>query len=235
MATVTWKEITSRRARRTSAPVCSSTCFHRMPSSSSWMQIGIADRARLAARVVHHGVQVADLAQAVAAQFQRRGHEPETPLADVEGSPPVMVRRRVPVRHDHLRERHPVRDGPQPPAVGETDGVQHQSLAVVEAEPQLPVLPAQQPAVQGERHPAGWLTCSGLTSRRGRPVSLGRYSPRTSGRSARPRPQSSSSSSSSIRFRSTTGCRPVMWCAYGLPSALPRYHTSDQPIRRPRY
>ena len=112
-----------------------------------------ADELGLAGRIVHHRVEVDDLAEAVAAAFERGGHEAESPLADVERGPPEVVRGRIPVGHHHLRERQPVRDRPQPARVVEPDGVQDQAFAVVEAEPQLPVLPAQQVPVQVERDP----------------------------------------------------------------------------------
>ena len=95
---------------------------------------------------------VADLAEAVAAQLQRRGHEAEAPLADVERGAPVVIDRRIAVRHDHLGEGHPVRDGPDPALVLVADAVQHQAFAVVEPDPHPPALPAQLVAVQGERH-----------------------------------------------------------------------------------
>ncbi len=79
--------------------------------------------------------------------------------------------------------------------------------------------------------PSGWLMVSGVTSRSGMGMSLGRYSPITFG--GRSPGSLSSSSSSVIVFRSTMGCRPVTWWAYGLPCSLDRYQTSDQPIRSP--
>ena len=94
MATVEWTETTSRRIRRTSAPVSPSTCFHRTALSSSWMQIAFGIVVRLALAVVQHGVDVGDLAQAVAAELQRRRHEAEAPLADVVGGAAVVVERR---------------------------------------------------------------------------------------------------------------------------------------------
>src|SRR3712207_9136735 len=48
---------------------------------------GVLDAVRLAAGVVQDGVDVGDVAEAVAPQLQRGGHEPQTPLADVEGGP----------------------------------------------------------------------------------------------------------------------------------------------------
>ena len=75
---------------------------------------GVRDELGLARRVVHHRVEVGDLAEAVAAAFERGGHEAEPPLADVERGPPEVVGGRIPVGHHHLRERQPVRDRPQP-------------------------------------------------------------------------------------------------------------------------
>src|SRR5438046_1413196 len=67
-----------------------------------------ADRVRygpgLAAGVVHHRVEVGDVAQAVAAQRERRGHEAQAPLADVERGPPVVVRAGVPRSEEHTSE-----------------------------------------------------------------------------------------------------------------------------------
>ncbi len=115
----------------------------------------VRDRSRLPAGVVHDSVQVGDLAEAVAAELQRGGHEAQAPLADVERGPPVVIGGGVPVRDDHLGEREPVRDRPEAAAVAEPYGVQDQSLAVVEAQAQLPVLPGQLPAAQREGHSVG--------------------------------------------------------------------------------
>ena len=102
-------------------------------------------------RVVDHGVEVGDLAEAVAAELERGGHEAEAPLADVERRPGLVVVRRVPVRDDHLGERQPVRDRSQAIAVLVAERVDHERLARVEAEPHRPPLPAQQVAVERER------------------------------------------------------------------------------------
>ncbi len=113
----------------------------------------VADRVRLALRVVHDRIEVRDLAEAVAAELERGGHEPEAPLADVERGASVVVGRRVAVRNDHLREREPVRDRPRAAAVVVADRVQDHALAVVEADAQRPLLPADVIAVDGERRP----------------------------------------------------------------------------------
>jgi hypothetical protein len=85
-------------------------------------------------------------------ELERGGHEAQAPLADVERRAPVVVGGRVPVGHDHLGEREPVRDRPQPPRVMEPHRVQDQPLPVVEPDPHLPVLPPQSPAAERKRH-----------------------------------------------------------------------------------
>ena len=71
---------------------------------------GVRDRVRLGPAVVQDGVDVGDVAQAVAPELQRRRHEAQAPLADVEGGPAVVVGARVAVGDDHLGEGQPVRD-----------------------------------------------------------------------------------------------------------------------------
>ena len=51
----------------------------------------VGDGVRLTLAVVQHGVEVADLAEAVAAEFQRLRHEAEAPLADVECGAAVVI------------------------------------------------------------------------------------------------------------------------------------------------
>ena len=115
----------------------------------------VLDRVRLAARVVQDRVEVGDLAEAVAAELERGGHQPEPPLADVERGAAVVVGRRVAVGHDHLGERQPVGDLAHAAAVLVAEGVDHEALAVVEAEPHRPLLPVQLVAVERERRAVG--------------------------------------------------------------------------------
>src|SRR5690606_10112198 len=103
-----------------------------------------------------HRVEIADLTEAVTPEFQRCGHETQTPLADVEGGAAVVIRRRIAIGHHHLREGHPVRNRPLPFAVAVAHGVQRHPLAMVEPDPKRPVLPLHQVAVEGERR-ALWL------------------------------------------------------------------------------
>ena len=112
---------------------------------------GVGDHVRLTRRVVQDRVQVSDLAEAVAAQLQRLRHEAEAPLADVVGRAPEVIGRRIAIRHDHLRQREPMGDA----ASVEADRVQDEPFAVVEAQPQRPLLPRQRVPVQRERHAVG--------------------------------------------------------------------------------
>ena len=93
---------------------------------------GVGDGVRLALAVVQHGVQIADLAEAVATELQRRRHEAEAPLADVECGAPVVVLGRVAVGHDHLGKRHPVCHRAVAVTVAVANRVQRHALAVVE-------------------------------------------------------------------------------------------------------
>jgi hypothetical protein len=96
---------------------------------------GVGDRVGPAPGVVQDRVEIGDLAQAVTAQLQRRGHEAQPPLADVERRPAIVVGCRVPVGNHHLGERQAVRDRSRPVVLAVADGMQHQSLAVVEPDP----------------------------------------------------------------------------------------------------
>ena len=116
---------------------------------------GVLDLVGRAGGVVEHRVDIDDLAQAVAAELQRGGHEPEAPLADVIRSPAVVVERGIPVRNHHLGERHPVGDVAPDAVVVVRNLVDDRALAIVEAEAHRPVLPAQLGAVDCERRALG--------------------------------------------------------------------------------
>ncbi len=115
----------------------------------------VGDVVGLTATVVQDGVQVGDVTEAVAAELQRLGHEPETPLTDVERRPPVVVLAGVAVRNDHLGERHPVGHRTHSAVVVIGDPVDDQAFAVVEAHPHGPLLPADFVAVDGQRRALG--------------------------------------------------------------------------------
>jgi len=113
----------------------------------------VGDGERDARGVMQNGIEVADLAETVAAQFQRRGHEAEAPFADIEGGASGVIRCRVAVGNHHLRDREPVCDRPGPirAGFGVAQGVQCHALAVVEPDPHPPTLPTELVAVQVER------------------------------------------------------------------------------------
>ena len=101
---------------------------------------------RVPALVGHGGVQVGDLAQAVAAELERVGPLPAQVLAGVEVGLPV-AEPRVAVGHDHLGDRGAVHHR----AFLQADLVQGQALAGVEPDPHGPVLPLEPRSVQDKR------------------------------------------------------------------------------------
>ena len=125
--------------------------------SSSCTQMALRDRLRAAAAVVHDGVEIADLAEAVAAELERVDVVPEAVLPDVERVLEDHGRIGVGVGDRELGDREPVRDGPRPRAVALVEGelVQRQRLARVEADAQPPRAPAQRVAVQCEARALG--------------------------------------------------------------------------------
>ena len=125
----------------------------------------VRDVVGLARAVVQHGVDVDDLPEAVAAELERRGHVAQAPLADVERGAPVVVERGVAVRDDHLREGQAVGDVADVAVVVVGDLVDDRSLAVVEAQPHRPVLPAQLGALDREGHALGLGDVQGLEVR----------------------------------------------------------------------
>ena len=123
---------------------------------------GVLDRVRLPLAVGELDVEVPDLAQAVTAQLQRVRQDADAVLADVEGVAPALEGPGVAVGDEELGHGGPVDDRAQPAVVGVTDGVQHQALARVEAEPETPVLPAHLPAVDLEADPVRLRDLDGL-------------------------------------------------------------------------
>jgi hypothetical protein len=150
LATVAWKETTSRRERLTSAPA---TRVDVLPQDGVVLLVHadrVRDRIRLAPGVVQHGVEVGDLAEAVAPELERRGHEAESPLAHVERGAPVVVGRGIAIGHHHLGERQPVGHRPRARPVVVAEPVDDEALSVVEPEPHGPPLPREPVAVEHE-------------------------------------------------------------------------------------
>ena len=110
----------------------------------------VLDRHRLAPVVRDHAVEVADLAETVAAQLQGVGPDAEPELAHVEDVLAVLGGPGVAVGDEHLRQGGPVDDRAQDVSVLVADGVQHQALARCEADPEAPLLPPHLVAVDIE-------------------------------------------------------------------------------------
>jgi hypothetical protein len=108
---------------------------------------GVLHLERRAVLVDQRGVEVADLAEAVAPEGQRVDQRPEVQLAAVVGVLPAVGGGRIAVGDDHLGHGGAVEDGTDPAALLPADGVQHQPLAGGEADAQPPVLPADERAV----------------------------------------------------------------------------------------
>ena len=111
-----------------------------------------ADRVRHGPRaplaVDEMRVEVADLADAVAAQLERVDAAPQAVLAGVEIGPPGVIEPGLSVGDDHLRARRAV----QHLAVVEAYVVQHEPLLRVDRDAQRPAVPADGVALHGEAH-----------------------------------------------------------------------------------
>jgi len=107
---------------------------------------GVRHLTRPAVAVGQDGVEVADLAEAVAAEHQGDDLLAEQVLAGVEVVLPEPGRARVGVGDHHLGDGGTVDDRP----VRHAELVQGEAFAGVEPDPQPPALPGQLVAVEGE-------------------------------------------------------------------------------------
>ena len=110
------------------------------------MQIAFGTHVRLTELVGEDGIEVVDLAQAVAAQRELVDLLAKLVLAGVEVVLPEPDRARIGVGHHHLRDRRPVDHWP----VLQRDLVQHQSLTLIEPDPERPTLPGDRVTVDRE-------------------------------------------------------------------------------------
>ncbi len=116
----------------------------------------VVDHPRLAVLGRERGVEVADLADAVAAERERLRHAAEAPLPRVERVLPAVHRARIAVRDHHLADRRAVQDRPQASVVVVVrDLVQHETLERVERDAELPLLPLHEVAVDREARAFG--------------------------------------------------------------------------------
>ena len=116
---------------------------------------GVRDGGGCPVLVGQDRVEVADLAEAVAAEGEGVRHSTQAPLADVEGALPAVARVGVAVGHDHLADGGAVQDRSGAVAVLVGDVVEDQPLERVQRHVQRPPLPADDVAVDREADPVG--------------------------------------------------------------------------------
>ena len=113
----------------------------------------VFDRQRLAAAANHMGIEILNQPQAVAAQLQTVGARAHAVLADVEGVLAPLRRRRIAVGNDHLGQRGAIENGALLALIVVAQIVQRQSFTGIEADDEVPVLPANAVAVHTEARP----------------------------------------------------------------------------------
>ncbi len=126
---------------------------------------GVGQGAGVPELVGDDGVDVGDLAEAVAPQLEGVGVAADQVLAGVEVVLPGAHGGRVGVGHDHLGDRGPVDDRAHPAALVEADLVEDQPLPGVEPDPQGPLLPGQQVALERQAGALGLGDGDGLLRR----------------------------------------------------------------------
>ncbi len=102
----------------------------------------VAGRARVAVGQREVRVQVADLAQAVAAEREGVGERAEAVLADVHDVLEAVVGCDIAVRHDHLGQRRALQHRPRHAVVNPRDVVQHEAVDRVHGRGEPPAVPA---------------------------------------------------------------------------------------------
>ncbi len=162
---------------------------------------GIGQGHRAAPAIVDHGVEIADLPEAVAPVLEGVGEGADAVLPHVEGVAVKVGRPRVAVGHHHVGDGGAVEDGPLPSLVRVGHGVNDQPLARREAQAHPPLLPGELVATQLEARALGLPDLDRLEIRPARPSRPGNsWRPPAAGpRRRRPRP-----STTCIAFRSTT-------------------------------
>jgi len=114
---------------------------------------GVLDGQGFAAAGAHGRVEITDEAEAIAAQLEAVGTHPHAVFADVEGVLAKVPAAGVSIGNDHLRHCRAVQYRPKPPAVLVADGIQYETLAGREADPQAPFLPPHLVALDRKARP----------------------------------------------------------------------------------
>src|SRR5207302_3281691 len=110
----------------------------------------VSDHIRIAPFAGHRRVEIANLAEAVAALLERVRHLAQAPLAGVEGIFPTVHRTGIAVGHDHLGYRGSSKERPHAATVFVGDGGEHETFGRSEAHPHRAVLPPNHVAFDGE-------------------------------------------------------------------------------------
>ena len=100
-------------------------------------------------------VEVVDVAQTVAAEAQRIEQRADAVFPEIEGIAAKAAAPRIAVGHDHFRKRRAVHDWAQALAVLIADIVEDQPFADVEADPEAPLLPGDEMALDSESRALG--------------------------------------------------------------------------------
>lgn len=117
---------------------------------------GILQDGARASSVNKGSIHVVDGALAVTSQRQTVGHVATTVLTQVEGMLALVRMLRITVRDHHFCQRETVEDRTDVSLVIESDVVQNDTLAVVEANVDAPLLPLNDTAIDCKRD-ALWL------------------------------------------------------------------------------
>ena len=112
---------------------------------------GILDGLRCTGAVDERCVHVVDGTLAVAAKAQAVGHVASTILTQIKSMLPLVRVLRIAVRYNHLREGQAPENRPYVALVVESDIAQDDTLAIVEANVNTPVLPVDNTAINFER------------------------------------------------------------------------------------
>ena len=116
---------------------------------------GVAHDEGLAEIVRCRHVEIVDVPEAIAAEFELVRELAKAELARIEGAFGKMLRRRIGIGNRHLRYAGAMDDRAQPAAVAKAELVEDEPFPRREADAELPVLPGDVPAVDDEARPVG--------------------------------------------------------------------------------
>ena len=114
---------------------------------------GIADCFGLPMPIMMPGIEIMNMAEAVAAERQGIEKLADAIFARIEGIAAVGAAAGIAVGHNHFSHRGTVHDGAQAAFILIADHVQDQAIADMEADAHLPLLPAHQISFDGEARP----------------------------------------------------------------------------------